>query len=339
MMRRASTLALIACAFIGLLAGIERAHAQPDADSTPAAAPPVDTGVAGAIDADIDAPSPLTVGDPFWYVVTLRIPEDAVPELPGNETDIPPFEIRDHVVEQGAVAAGFRLLTIRYQLVGFEVGETDITDFVITTTRTVDGEEREDTYLAPPVRVTISSVLPGPGAEMKPIFGPLMVRPWWHSWVVPVILALLLIGALALGVWLWMRRANRTTEAAEPELTPHERALASLNALRDGKLVAAGRFKDFYSELSDTLRRWLEYRARIDAMEATTALIRHDLRRSDLPSDWQHDLLVLLGHADLVKFAKWTPDDAVAYTDLDTAFDLLQRGRLPESEPGREAVA
>lgn len=291
----------------------------------------------GSIKAALEAPPQLTVGDPFWYVVVLQVPEESAAELPGNETAFPPFEIRDYATEESTATGGMRQITLRYQLVGFQVGEHEIAGLRVKARRTVGGKEQVDKYVAPPVKVTISSVLPGQDAQAKPIFGPLMIRPWWHSWVLAALIAVLILAALTALVWLWLRRRKARVDAAERELTPHERAVATLTALRDGKLIAGGRFKDFYSELGDALRRWLEYRARIEAMEATTALIRHDLRRSSLPEDWQRDLIALLSRGDLVKFAKWTPDDTTAYADLDTAFALLERGRL--REPEQEAVA
>lgn len=330
------TLALtLAVALLG--AGVAAVAQAPDGTSVPPAQP--SAGLAGSTNATLEAPPTLTVGDPFWYVVTLTMPQDSVPSLPGNEAELPPFEIRDFTSEEIPSAGDMKQITLRYQLVGFQVGEFEIAGLEIEAKRTVDGKPHVDKYLAPPVKVAISSVLPGPDAQVKPIFGPLMIRPWWHSWVFAAFIALLLLAVLGVLVWLWLRRRRSAGETAVRELTPHERALAALTALRDGKLIAAGRFKDFYSEMGDTLRRWLEHRAHIEAMEATTALIRHDLRRSDLPDDWQRELITLLARGDLVKFAKWVPEDSVAYTDLDAAFDLLQRGKAPEAQAEQEAVA
>ena len=329
------TLAL-AVAMALLCAGVTVCAQAPDGAAPPAQPSP---GLAGSANATLEAPPTLTVGDPFWYVVTLTVPEDSVPRLPGNETELPPFEIRDYASEESPSTGAMKQFTLRYQLVGFQVGEFEIAGLTIEAQRTVDGKPQADKYLAPPVKVSVSSVLPGPDAQMKPIFGPLMIRPWWHSWVFAALIALLVLAALAALVWLWLRRRRSRTETAERELTPHERALAALTALRDGKLIAAGRFKEFYSEVGDTLRRWLEHRAHIEAMEATTALIRHDLRRSDLPDDWQRDLIALLARGDLVKFARWIPEDSAAYADLDAAFDLLERGKVPDPAQEQEAVA
>ncbi len=285
----------------------------------------------GSIDASADVQG-LTVGDPFWYTVKLIISADSQPQLPGNEVDFGGFEIRDYDAETTQLPDGRQQITLRYQLVGFTVGERQIADFEVEAKRTVDGKEHIDKYLAPPVTVTIESVLPPQGGELKPkpIYGPMFLAPWWYSWVWPTVIALAILAALLVGVWLWQRQARRTPGEPERELTPQEEAHYALAALRNRKLIAAGKFKAFYSELGDILRRWLQHRADIPAMEATTPIIRYDLRRSELADDWQEDFIALLSRGDLVKFAKWIPQDDIAYSDLEEAFELLQRGAITE---------
>jgi len=290
---------------------------------------PTCADTAGNIDAAIDAQQ-LTVGDPFWYTVKLVMPGDSKAELPGNDVKLGQFEIRDFDQDTSSLPDGRQQITLRYQLVGFKVGESEIAGFEVKARRTKDGKEKIDRYVAPPVKVTIASVLPPQGGEMKPIYGPIFLMPWWHAWIKPALIALAALAVLVLGVWIWSRKRSRVTTETAVQVTFQEAAYGALVALRDSKLIAAGRFKQFYSELGDILRRWLEYRANIPAMEETTGIIRYDLRRSDLPDDWQRDFIALLGRGDLVKFAKWTPEDSIAYSDLEKAIELLTRGAIRE---------
>ena len=290
---------------------------------------------AGAITASVDAQD-LTVGDPFWYTVKWTLPADSTPEIPGNDVTFGTYEIRDYQQDKETLPDGRQQLTLRYQLVGFTVGESQIADFKVRAKRVVDSKEQTDVYLAPPATVTINSVLPPKDAQMKPIYGPLFLRPWWHSWLWPALIALAFLALLFLGVWLWSRRRSKAVAELQLQLPPQEAAWRALRALRDGKLVPSGNFKAFYSELGDIMRRWLRYRAGIPAMAETTAIIRYDLRRTDLPDAWQGELIALLSRGDLVKFAKWVPDDSVAYADLDQALELLQTGAIPEPQPQGE---
>ncbi len=297
---------------------------------------------AGAIRASVDAQD-LTVGDPFSYTIEWTLPADSEPEIPGNDVSFGDYEIRDYQQDKEALADGRQQIILRYQLVGFRVGENQIADFEVQAKRVVDGKAQTDVYIAPPVTVTIKSVLPANDVQMKPIYGPMFLRPWWHSWVWPAVIAVGLLASLFMSIWLWSKRRKKTAAELELQLPPQQVAYRALQALRDGKLVSSGNFKAFYSELGDIMRRWLWHRAGIRAMEQTTTIIRYDLRRTDLPDIWQEDLLALLSRGDLVKFAKWVPDDSVAYADLEKALELLQTAAIPEPEPqdkpAEEAIA
>lgn len=289
-------------------------------------------GMLGSIEAVTDA-QVLTVGDPFWYSVTLRLPADSRPSLPGLDAEFSGFEVRDYEEETTSLANGQQQVALRYQLVSFTVGEKQIADFQIEAERELDGETDTEKYVAPPVKVSVESVLPPEGGEPKPIYGPVFLAPWWYSWLKPTGIALAALVALLVVVWLLHRRARCKAAAPETELTPHEVACLALHTLGEMRLIAAGNLNTFYSELGDIMRRWLEYRTGVPAMELTTGLIRYDLRRSDLEEDWQYEFVALLRRADLVKFARWLPDDEVAYGDLDLAGQLLQRGAVVEPEP------
>lgn len=279
-------------------------------------------GIEGSITARVEGEN-LTVGDPFWYIAEITAPETGSVQLPGTDTQIGPFEIRDYDEKRTVTEQGTQKITLRYQLVDFEVGEKQIADFSVPVEGQVDGETVTEEYLAPPVKVTINSVLPKDAKKLKPIYGPIMLLPSWYRYVKPALIGLLVLAALLVGIVLWRRRFGQVPEAEEPALNFHEHALADLEALANGDALQRGDFKTYYSDLGDTLRRWLQGCAGIQAMEETTVLIRYDLRRTDFPTGWQEDVLELLGRADLVKFAKWRPSESQANDDLETARELI----------------
>src|SRR5207245_506058 len=65
---------------------------------------------------------------------------------------------------------------------------------------------------------------------------------------------------------------NRPKRAAPsaPRRPPHEIAAAELERLRGRRLVEHGAFKEYYSALSDIVRRYLEDRFKLRAPEMTT---------------------------------------------------------------------
>jgi len=88
-------------------------------------------------------------------------------------------------------------------------------------------------------------------------------------------------------------------------LPPHIRAIQALDAIKERRLWQQGHTKEYHSLISDTLRKYIEERFNVNAMEMTSSDIlqrMQGLSEADLVfSHLKQTLLV----ADLVKFAKY----------------------------------
>lgn len=94
----------------------------------------------------------------------------------------------------------------------------------------------------------------------------------------------------------------------KPKDPPHVIALRELDRIKNEKLWQSGRIKQFYSDLSDTLRRYIEDRYEVSTMEQTTGEIMRSMKRMELPDGKLYDKLgKVLETADLAKFAKYEP--------------------------------
>ncbi len=130
---------------------------------------------------------------------------------------------------------------------------------------------------------------------------------WWAF-----LLGLLIIAA---GIWAWIRyKKDGTILPAKPETPPYEQAITALRQLKARKLWESGREKEYYTELTDILRRYLDRRFGIKAMEMTSnEIMSHlaDVDNQDVPREKIRDILDM---ADFVKFAmvRPLPDDNVA---------------------------
>lgn len=144
--------------------------------------------------------------------------------------------------------------------------------------------------------------------EIKPIKGPLHV-PLSFREILPWILLGLFFLATGYTIYYIIRKRKK----AEPifrlrskiRLLPHELALMEFEKLRIKKLWQAGKIKEYHSELTDILRRYIENRFQSKAMESTTGEILNNLK--DMPEIEPSSLSNLgqiLTLADMVKFAK-----------------------------------
>ncbi len=162
----------------------------------------------------------------------------------------------------------------------------------------------------------------------------------------------LLVAALA--VWYIIRRKkNKPLFAAEKKVyvPPYVIAMKELERLKGEKLWQAGKVKEYYTRLTDTVRQYVADELQIPAMEQTSFETVQALERNTLVDARDVEQVSgMLQAADFVKFAKSTPLPEENMKNLEIAYDFLQHTneRLKSSreeekdggtEEGSEAVA
>ncbi len=85
----------------------------------------------------------------------------------------------------------------------------------------------------------------------------------------------------------------------------HQRALGEIEKIKAGRLQASDDQKTYYTQLTDTLRKYIEERFGFNAMEMTSSEIITRLQQSGDPK-MLSELQELFTTADLVKFAKYS---------------------------------
>jgi hypothetical protein len=95
----------------------------------------------------------------------------------------------------------------------------------------------------------------------------------------------------------------------KPKEPAHLWALRELDRIREEKLWRKDKIKEYYSEVTEVLRIYVEERFGFPAMEQTSAEILDSFgSRKDMISEKTTGYLArILPLADLVKFAKYTP--------------------------------
>jgi len=106
-------------------------------------------------------------------------------------------------------------------------------------------------------------------------------------------------------------------------LSPEEISLKELELIVGAGLLERGLWKEYYSRISDVLRRFIELRKGITAMEMTTFEILKALRKSFRENSLLSLLQEVLEESDLVKFAKYIPADSQAREALNNARSLI----------------
>ena len=121
---------------------------------------------------------------------------------------------------------------------------------------------------------------------------------------------LLLVGVIYLLVRHLHKRGKSISYLFKPAppLPAHIVAIEALEKLHNEKLWQNNKHKLYYSSLSDILRTYLAGRFEVGAMEMSTDEIADALRNLEIEQKQKMDLLAILRDADLVKFAKATPE-------------------------------
>lgn len=169
---------------------------------------------------------------------------------------------------------------------------------------------------------------------IKPIKGP-MKAPLTFRDFLPWILGLLGLGIIVAGVIYYLRRRRKHAPIfnliQKAPLKPYEIALNNLEDLRGKKIWQAGRYKEYHSELTDILRKYIEEFFAVQALESTTDEIMEGLRDTDrvTPENLQR-LRGILTLADLVKFAKERPAGNENEEKLNEGI-LFVKETIPES--------
>ena len=92
-----------------------------------------------------------------------------------------------------------------------------------------------------------------------------------------------------------------------PLLAPHVRAMKSLDKIKKEKIWQQERYKEFYTQLTDVLRRYINERYGINSLEMTSGEILSIIRTKAEEDSVYNNLKQVLSVADLVKFAKYKP--------------------------------
>ncbi len=117
-------------------------------------------------------------------------------------------------------------------------------------------------------------------------------------------------------------------------------ALRDLQALRDAELWQKGEIKEYYSRLSDILRRYIDGRYSISSPELTTDETVRMLQKAAVTTPGQMSMVKeLLSVSDMVKFAKYLPDSTVHVAFMENAVRFVEETRLPDAAPADDSQA
>ena len=278
-----------------------------------------------SIEAKID-PIEMMIGEQATVTLTVQAGE-------GANVQWPTFQPRQQIVPAVEVLATHTSSqTMTLTLTSFDGNLYHLPPFKVK----VNGKEVKSADLA--LKVVEMEV---DTTHMEKFFGPKDVQdnPFqWSDWSLSFWLSVLMLVLAALGYYLYLRlRSNKPVIAhikIVKRLLPHQKAMKEIEQIKADKMVMSENQKEYYTKLTDTLRKYIEERYGFSAMEMTSSEIIDRLMST---GDQQSldELRQLFTTADLVKFAKYSTMINENDANLVSAIDFINQTKL-ENQPVEE---
>ena len=152
-----------------------------------------------------------------------------------------------------------------------------------------------------------------------------LVKYWWV-----LVTAIILLGAILAIIYLKKKNGSIIPKRVKKRLPPAEEAIAALQVIKSRMAMMDG--KQYYTELTDVLRVYIDRRFGINAVEMTSSQIKRHLKERGETRAVDEQLDMILEIADFVKFAGLHPLPGDNEAAWQRAVDFVEATR-PKPEP------
>ncbi|MGN0281699.1 MAG: BatD family protein [Prevotella sp.] len=161
----------------------------------------------------------------------------------------------------------------------------------------------------------------------------------WNDWSAIFWLSLLMLLMSAITYYLYLRLRDNKPIVAHirivKRLLPHQKAMKEIEIIKAEKMVSSENQKEYYTKLTETLRKYIEERYGFRAMEMTSGEIIDRLTETQ-DKEALDELRMLFQTADLVKFAKYSTLINENDMNLVNAIEFINKTKI--ENPKEEVV-
>ncbi|WP_417872353.1 hypothetical protein [Xanthomarina gelatinilytica] len=268
------------------------------------------------ISSSIDSTS-IKIGEQITFKVEVETDSTNLVVFPEGQTFMPLEVIESYKVDTTKKDAKW-LLIKKYGLTQFDSGT-----YTIPKQKILIGNK---SYFTDSLKVVVNTIEVDTTKQGLYEIKPLMdveksASDWWKTLLIILVFVAVVAALLYWFVW----RKKPLTEAEEIALLPpYERAKLALKKLDESGYLENSELKEYYSELTLAIRRYIDEKVYDRALESTTdeLISRLNLLKEgnqiDLSKETLKNLESIFKRADLVKFAKSAPDIELAKLDRNT---------------------
>jgi hypothetical protein len=290
-----------------------------------------------SVEAKIDSVA-IMIGQQVGMTITVISPEDKVvqmPELRPQQYITPGVEIVDVAKDDTVETSEGKKIMRRLQLTSFDENAY----MIPAQTIKVGGKAYKTNPLALKVITMDVDTL-----HLNQFFPPKDVQdnPFsWAEWSPLFWMSALLLLLIVVGVYLYLRYKQNKPIISRIQIIrhipAHQKALTAIDKIKQSKMQNSENQKEYYTQLTDTLRKYIEERFGFSAMEMTSTEIIARLRNSGDPT-MISELRELFNTADLVKFAKHSTLINENDLNLVNAINFIDQTKTQEKETEERIV-
>ncbi|WP_299271941.1 BatD family protein [uncultured Psychroserpens sp.] len=273
----------------------------------------------------------IKIGEQITFKVEVDADTTDLVVFPEGQTFGPLEMIESYKIDTTKNEAKFKLIKT-YGLTQFDSGS-----YKIPKQKIIVGTK---TYFTDSLHVEVYTVAVDTTKQSLYGIKPMIeVEKASSDWWIYLLITLVALGFIAfLLYWFIWRKKPLTEEEEIAMLPPYDRAKLALKKLDESNYLQRSELKDYYSELTFIIRKYLDEKVYDRALESTTDelvgrlnLLR-DANQIELSTSDINNIETILKRADLVKFAKSAPDIELAKIDrntIDVEIDQVKEA-LPE---------
>lgn len=276
--------------------------------------------------------------------ITLEVSADAgksveMPAWDSLQQVVPGIEfVRSEKADTNYVNEGKRMiLTKRYYFTSFDSALYLIPEMDVK----VDGKPYKSKKLALKVFTFDVDTLHtdsicGMKAELAPPFD-------WAEWRIVIIFIVIAVIVAAMMAYVIYRLKNNKPIIrrirTKQKLAPHKAAMQKIEHIKEEKIWQSEDSKEYYTQLTDTLRQYIKERYGFNATEMTSFEIIQKLQEVN-DEEAISELRELFQTADLVKFAKYSTLINENDRNLVSAIEYINQTKIeePEQKPQPEVI-
>lgn len=267
----------------------------------------------------------ITIGDKIKYSIKVQAKQDIDVEFPSFGENLAGFAIKDFGSKELGLF-GKKTYLMWYLLDIYKTGEYTIPKAIIRYKEKNQNHWQE--IETNEVKIEVQSVLKKADdtSDIRDIKNPISFPHRLNPYLIAGSFIFVAFVMVLLGKFLMKKKEIPKTFPSKPA---HEIAYEALKELKEKDYIRLGRIKEYYIELSNIVRRYLENRFNIKAPEMTTEEFLIKAKEAkELSFEHKSLLRDFLSHCDLVKFARYGPSAKEIDSSFESAKTLIDQTKL-----------